>query len=79
MKKSSNEVIEIIRKAENTKFWGEITIRFKEGQPVLVTRQEQIAINQSSIMEGLSRKNHRHSYDSKDSHGKCRGKSNETL
>lgn len=38
------EVSEILAELSSREFWGEVTIRFQNGKPVVVTKSEQIKI-----------------------------------
>lgn len=36
------KIIELLLSLADKKFWGEVTIKFKEGKPVLIQKNEQI-------------------------------------
>jgi hypothetical protein len=38
------EVAEILAELSSERFWGEVTIKFQNGKPILVTKAEQIKI-----------------------------------
>lgn len=42
---------------ENALFWGDLTIQFREGRPVLLRKMEQVKIDEKQ--EAPSRNNHR--------------------
>jgi hypothetical protein len=40
-----NKLIELIQLLMKNKFWGEVTIKFKDGAPVSIVKNEQIKID----------------------------------
>lgn len=37
-------IFELLKALSDAKFWGEVTIRFRDGQPLVVDKKEQIKI-----------------------------------
>ncbi len=40
------KIIELLKVLSDAKFWGEVTIRFREGQPIVMDKKEQIKITE---------------------------------
>lgn len=55
-----NSFIDYLKHLEETRFWGAITLQYKDGEVVLLDQNQKIKINQQPL-ESRSRKNHRES------------------
>lgn len=51
------EVFAHLRQAEETRFWGEIVIQYRDGIPVLVRRNETILIGKSGRTDHAGHEN----------------------
>ena len=58
-----DRLFSLLEKASTSKFWGEITIRFNAGAPVLVTKMEQLKLTVELNSEAMSRINRQDLHD----------------
>jgi hypothetical protein len=65
-----SELSPFLEGLKESKFWGEVTIKFVDGHPTLAKKEEQIKLTNKT--EVSSRKTHRDFHDPQEGgHGKC--------